>query len=58
MDVLHLVKGKRGRKRLREGKARWAEAATCGNKHVMNSDQRWAPLRHRGALKMEEIKEL
>ena len=42
----------------REGRATWAEAMTCGNKHVMNPDQRWASLGHSGALKTEKIKEL
>lgn len=36
----------------------WAEAMTCGNKHVMNPDQRQASLGHSGTLKMEEIKEV
>lgn len=31
---------------------------TCGNKHVMNPDQRLASLGHSATLKMEEIKEL
>lgn len=56
--ALDLVEGTRGGRGLGEGRAAWTRAMTCGNKHVMNLDQRWSSLGHSGTLKMEEIKEL